>query len=414
MASPETQPSLYERLGGIYSIATVVDDFIDRIMNDPRINTNPAVNEAHHKVPPAGFKYLVTEMVGWASGGPQKYTGRPMRESHEHLNITPKEWDAFMDDFQQTLDKFGVPAAEQAELKAIVNSTYGDIVIGKWRHRNWQIVIGITATHSPKELDMSMIGKVDSLWRYPVKSMRGEELEELFAAFPGIYGDRVFAFRSSANHKGFPYLTARDQRRLLQYRPRFRFPDKAARPINLIDAESKNANPLSADLVELVVDVDTPDGKRLAIDDPALIDMLRADIDQKHQVTLMQSQRAMTDCRPVSIFSLQSARQLAEETETPVDKRRFRANVYVDLASSKGFAENELVGRSVRIGSKVIITVLERDPRCVVITLDPDTGEQTSAILKKVAQAHEGMAGVYGAVLVEGMLHKGDSVELLD
>jgi len=261
---------------------------------------------------------------------------------------------------------------------------------------------------------MSMIGKVDSLWRYPVKSMRGEELEELFAAFPGIYGDRVFAFRSSANHKGFPYLTARDQRRLLQYRPRFRFPDKAARPINLIDAESKNANPLSADLVELVVDVDTPDGKRLAIDDPALIDMLRADIDQKHQVTLMQSQRAMTDCRPVSIFSLQSARQLAEETETPVDKRRFRANVYVDLASSKGFAENELVGRSVRIGSKVIITVLERDPRCVVITLDPDTGEQTSAILKKVAQAHEGMAGVYGAVLVEGMLHKGDSVELLD
>jgi hemoglobin len=131
MASSETQLSLYERLGGIYSIATVVDDFIDRIMNDPRINTNPAVNEAHHKVPPAGFKYLVTEMVGWASGGPQKYTGRPMRESHEHLNITPKEWDAFMDDFQQTLDKFGVPAAEQVELKAIVNSTYGDIVIGK-------------------------------------------------------------------------------------------------------------------------------------------------------------------------------------------------------------------------------------------------------------------------------------------
>jgi hemoglobin len=54
-----------------------------------------------------------------------------MRESHDHLNITPKEWDAFMDDFQQTLDKFSVPAAEQAELKAIVNSTYGDIVIGK-------------------------------------------------------------------------------------------------------------------------------------------------------------------------------------------------------------------------------------------------------------------------------------------
>ena len=127
MTAQATQPSLYERLGGIYSIATVVDDFIDRVMTDPRLNANPAVNEAHHKVPPAGFKYLVTEMVGWASGGPQKYTGRPMRESHEHLNITPKEWD----DLQQTLDKFSVSAAEQEELKAIVNSTYGEIVIGK-------------------------------------------------------------------------------------------------------------------------------------------------------------------------------------------------------------------------------------------------------------------------------------------
>jgi hemoglobin len=127
----QTQPTLYERLGGIYSIATVVDDFIDRVMNDARLNANPAVNEAHHRVPPAGFKYLVTEMVGMATGGPQKYTGRPMRESHEQMNITPKEWEAFMDDFQQTLDKFNVPAAEQAELKAIVNSTYGDIVVGK-------------------------------------------------------------------------------------------------------------------------------------------------------------------------------------------------------------------------------------------------------------------------------------------
>src|SRR6266550_954651 len=261
---------------------------------------------------------------------------------------------------------------------------------------------------------MSIIGKVDSLWRYPVKSMRGEELDEAFAGYSGIYGDRLFAFRSSANHKGFPYLTAREQRKLLQYRPRFRFPDKAARPVNLTEAESKNANPLSADLEELVVDVETPDGKTVAIDDPALVEMLRADIDQKHQVTLMQSQRAMTDCRPVSIFSLQSAQQLAEETGTPVDKRRFRANVYVNLASAEGFAENAFVGRSLRIGPKLVVTILERDPRCMMITLDPDTGEKTPAILKKVAQSHDGMAGVYGAVMVEGMLHKGDSVELLD
>ena len=261
---------------------------------------------------------------------------------------------------------------------------------------------------------MSLIGKVDSLWRYPVKSMRGEELDEAFAGYSGIYGDRLFAFRSSASPKGFPYLTAREQRRLLQYRPHFRYPDKAARPVNLTEAESMGANPVSADPSELTLDVETPAGKTLGIDDPALMDMLRADIDQKHQLTLMRSERALTDCRPVSIFSLQSAAQLAQEADTPIDKRRFRANVYVDLTSAQGFAENEFVGRSLRIGPKVIIRILERDARCVMITLDPDSGEKTPAILKKVAQAHEGMAGVYGAVLVEGMLHKGDPVELLD
>ena len=261
---------------------------------------------------------------------------------------------------------------------------------------------------------MSIIGKVDSLWRYPVKSMRGEELDEAFAGFSGVYGDRVFAFRSSASPEGFPYFTARQQQKLLQYRPRFRYPDKAAQPINLTEAEKMGANPLSADPSELVVDVQTPDGKALAIDDPALIEMLLGDVDQKHQLTLMRSERAMTDCRPFSMFSLQSARQLAEETGTPMDKRRFRANVYVDLTSAQGFAENEFVGRSLRIGPKVVVAILERDARCIMITLDPDTGEKSPVILKKVAQAHDGMAGVYGAVMVEGMLHKGDSVEVLE
>ena len=121
--------SLYERLGGVYAIATVTDDFIDRIMGDPRLNANPKVDEAHHKVSRAGFKYLVTEMVCWASGGPQKYTGKNMRDSHAHLDITEKEWQAFLDDLTQTFDKFGVPERERDELKAIVDSTKKDIVL---------------------------------------------------------------------------------------------------------------------------------------------------------------------------------------------------------------------------------------------------------------------------------------------
>ena len=128
MASQDS-PSLYERLGGVYSIATVMDDFIDRVMTDARLNANPLVDEAHHRVSPAGFKYLVTEMVCWAAGGPQKYTGRSMKEMHQHLMITATEWEAFLDDLQQSLDKFAVPQAEQAEIKAIVASTRADIVI---------------------------------------------------------------------------------------------------------------------------------------------------------------------------------------------------------------------------------------------------------------------------------------------
>jgi hemoglobin len=120
--------SLYERLGGVYSIAAVVDDFIDRIMIDPRLNANPRVDEAHHRVTPQGFKYLVTEMVCWATGGPQQYSGRSMSDSHRHLLITDEEWEAFMDDFQQTLDKFHVPQAEQSELKEIVESVRSDII----------------------------------------------------------------------------------------------------------------------------------------------------------------------------------------------------------------------------------------------------------------------------------------------
>src|SRR5207244_12950286 len=104
---------------------------------------------------------------------------------------------------------------------------------------------------------MSIVGKVDSLWRYPVKSMRGEELDEAFAGFSGIYGDRLFAFRSSASPKGFPYFTAREQIKLLQYRPCFRYPDKASRPVNLSEAESMGPSPVPAEQSELSVDGET-------------------------------------------------------------------------------------------------------------------------------------------------------------
>ncbi|KWW97937.1 hypothetical protein TH66_21455 [Carbonactinospora thermoautotrophica] len=125
---PDQSPSLYDRLGGVYNIAVVVDDLIDRVMADDRLNKNPAVDEAHHRVTPPGFKYFVTEMVCWAAGGPQQYSGRSMGDSHRHLHITEDEWAAFMDDLHQSLTKFHVPAAEGRELVTIVESTKDAIV----------------------------------------------------------------------------------------------------------------------------------------------------------------------------------------------------------------------------------------------------------------------------------------------
>jgi uncharacterized protein YcbX len=246
--------------------------------------------------------------------------------------------------------------------------------------------------------------------------MRGEELEEMFAGYGGVYGDRLFAFESSAAPRGFPFFTGREQRQMIRYRPRFRDPRKAAQPVNLAEAEalSPNINPITANAADLMIDVETPDGKTFAVDDPALTEHLRAGLDQKHELRLLRSDKAMTDCRPLSIFSVQTAKKLSEETGTDVDKRRFRANVYLDLSTAAGFAEDQFVGKSLRLGERAIVSVLQRDGRCMMITLDPDTAEKTPAILKAVAQAHEGMAGVYGAVLVEGIVRKGDPVELLD
>ena len=102
--APATQPSLYERLGGAYSIATVVDDFIERLLVNGTLNANPAINEARARVPKAGLKFHVTALVCEVAGGPCKYTGRTMKEAHQHLNITQAQWDAMVADFRTTLE----------------------------------------------------------------------------------------------------------------------------------------------------------------------------------------------------------------------------------------------------------------------------------------------------------------------
>lgn len=263
---------------------------------------------------------------------------------------------------------------------------------------------------------MKLIGTVESLWRYPVKSMSGEELTEAFMGFSGFYGDRGYAFKNSAARKGCPYLTATTQPQMLRYRPQFRHPERTLKPPNLFEAMSlaPGLTPANGEPEDMLLEVVTPFGKTLAVDDPTLKEMLGEGLRGENHLTLVHSDRALTDCRPVSLISVQTVRQVAEELDLPLDKRRFRANIYLNLESNNGFAEDELVGRRVGIGSKAQIMVLERDPRCKMIALDPDTGTHNPEIFRHVAQTHANLAGVYAAVLVEGILAKGDLIHLLD
>jgi hemoglobin len=129
VAQDKAKP-LYDRLGGVYSIATVVDDFIERLLVNDTLNANPAIKDARNRVPKAGLKFHVTALVCEVTGGPCKYSGRSMQDAHAKLNINEAQWQAMVADFRKTLDTFKVPAKEQEELITIVGSTKKDIVKG--------------------------------------------------------------------------------------------------------------------------------------------------------------------------------------------------------------------------------------------------------------------------------------------
>jgi len=246
--------------------------------------------------------------------------------------------------------------------------------------------------------------------------MRGEEITQSYLGFSGVYGDRLYAFHDNAAPEGFPFLTGREQEQMLLYQPRFRHSEHAASPPNLAEAESSEPGltPVYASTADLTVDIEMPSGEVLAVDDPALIAKLSEGLDGTHAVSLLRSHRSFTDCRPISVFSIQTAQQIGDEVGFTLDKRRFRANIYADLTPMAGFAENAFVGRRLQIGSKAVLAITDRDPRCKMITLDPNTAEASPEVLRSVRDGHEGKAGLYGVVLVEGTVRPGDEIRLLD
>ena len=264
--------------------------------------------------------------------------------------------------------------------------------------------------------DMQIVGRVAQQWRYPVKSMKAEPLTQAFVGFAGVYGDRVYAFRRATGPKGFPFLTARQYPEMLQYGALFLNPDSMALPPNLSEAAAlpPGATPLYADTVTAGVNVHAPAGQVWRVDDPGLVTHLADAASGDGEVTLLRSDRAFTDCRPLSLISAQTVQLLGQEVGTELDARRFRPNVYVELTEGQGYGEDRWVGRRLRLGATAEVIVLAKDPRCKMITLDPDTARALPDLMRCVSEHHEGTAGVYAAVVTEGTIRAGDTVAYVD
>jgi uncharacterized protein YcbX len=234
---------------------------------------------------------------------------------------------------------------------------------------------------------MTVVGRIQHIARYPVKSMQGEVLEEAPMAFHGIPGDRAYTFLRANDdlRQMWPFLTARDCPALMRYQPEWE---------------------AGARLPELFIR--TPGGQRL----PILSEELRADVERQvgQPVRLHADYRGNKDVAYASIISTATIRALAEAAGVEPDHRRWRMNLVVD-AAIEPFAEREWLGRTVAIDD-VRLAVTEQDRRCVMTTFDPETGASTAAVLKKTGELNDAFAGVYASVTAVGAVHVGAEVEL--
>merc|ERR1712137_1305818 len=112
--------TLYGRGGGVFGLARLSDSLMDEWMGDAALNANTKVARWHNSNQKCGFKFLVTQIMGYLTGGPQRYTGRPMDEAHKHLEITGAQWDTFMQGACKVFAKFHIDGSTTQELIGIL------------------------------------------------------------------------------------------------------------------------------------------------------------------------------------------------------------------------------------------------------------------------------------------------------
>lgn len=237
------------------------------------------------------------------------------------------------------------------------------------------------------------VGIVRALYRFPVKSMRGERIECGQLGWHGLEGDRRFAFVRSQNSSRFPWLTGRDVPALLRYVPYLTAP------------EQPKDSPLR---------VRTPAGADVAVED----DALRHELASRYgaAVHLMQLGRGAFDSMPLSLVTTAAVRQLGAWLGSDLEPERLRANVLIEPVGAEPFPEEGWLGRELAFGARADsarVRVNRRIERCVMITLDPTTAAANPAVLRTVARAHEGCAGVYCSPSRTGTIYVGDGVHLM-
>ena len=219
-----------------------------------------------------------------------------------------------------------------------------------------------------------LIGRVRSLFRYPVKSMAGVLLEHASLGWHGIEGDRRFAFRRVTEEGGMPWLTASRFPRLVLYRPFGSAAEDSSLPTH----------------------VRTPDGRDL----PLRGDELRTEIGSAFgaEVDLMCLRHGIFDETPVSVITAATLDTVAREAGRTMDVRRFRPNLFLETSDVGGLPEDAWVGKVLRLGSgpdAPALAVTMRDERCAMINLDPDTAASDPAVMKAAVRLNSNDLGVY-------------------
>ncbi|MGA9965247.1 MAG: MOSC N-terminal beta barrel domain-containing protein [Terriglobales bacterium] len=248
------------------------------------------------------------------------------------------------------------------------------------------------------------IGQVEAIFRYPVKSMRGEALEAANLGWHGLEGDRRLAFRRIDNHSGFPWLSASKLPDLLLFTPRRR------------EGDSRE----DGDQEDLPPHIRTPDGEEM----PVFGEELAGEVGRRYgaPVQMMQLKHGIFDEASISVIASDTVREIARLAGRSfdvqsLDIRRFRPNVVVRLLRPVPFQEDEWLGGELSFGKKddddaPAIAVTMRDVRCSMLNLDPDSATPAPEVLKAVVRVHQNTAGIYGAVTRIGRLALGQTIFL--